>query len=166
MPCPSDPFRRNAMLYHGLVVMLAGLLAVSGAGAPSQELPEAAKKEIKALEGRWGVVKVVFFDRESIHDPDDRLIFAFKGNTIDFAKSGAGVIVELDSGTDPKCLDFKLLKGFGVLKKDATYESAYKIDGDTLTWAVHVGREKNRPLTFDTPADAGTLVIVLTRVKE
>jgi uncharacterized protein (TIGR03067 family) len=133
---------------------------------PPKELPEAAKKESKALEGKWGVVKVVFSDREAIHDVEDRLIFTFKSNTIDFAESGSGVIVELDPATNPKCLDFKLLKGFGVLKKDSTYESVYKIDGDTLTWAVRIGREKNRPVNFDKPTDAGTIVIVLDRVKK
>ncbi len=154
------------MPYHGPVVLLAGMLAVFGPVALPAELPEASKKELKALEGKWGVAKVVFSDREAIHDPDDRLIFTFEGNTIDFAKSGSGVIVALDPGTVPKCMDFELHKEFGVLKKGTTYESTYKIDGDRLTWAVHVGREKNRPLTFDKPADASTLVIVLDRVKE
>jgi uncharacterized protein (TIGR03067 family) len=154
------------MLYHGSVVVLAGLLAALGPVASSKELSEGAKKELKALEGKWEVVKVIFSDREAIHDEENRLIFTFKGNSIDFAKSGLGIIVELDPSTDPKCLDFKLLKEFGVLRKGSTYESIYRIDSDTLTWAVHVGREKNRPLTFDKPTDAKTMVIVLNRVKE
>ena len=136
-------------------------------GNEPKELPDAAKKELKALEGKWSVEKVVHSDRETTPgDDDDKLIFSFKGSTIDFAEFASGVIVELDPTTEFKCLDFKMLKEFGVLKKGTTYESIYKLDGDTLTWAVHVGREKSRPVTLDKPTDAGTLVIVLTRVKE
>jgi uncharacterized protein (TIGR03067 family) len=147
--------------------LVGGLVVVPSLfGAAPKELPEGAQKELKALEGKWRVVKVVFSDREAVHDEDSDLVFSFKGSAIDFAKSGSGVVVALDAATDPRCLDFKMLKGFGVLKEGATYESVYKRDGDTLSWAVHVGREKNRPVTFEKPADPGTLVIVMSRVNE
>ena len=94
------------------------------------------------------------------------MIFEFKGNTIDFAKSSSGVVVDLDPASNPKCLDFRPLKGFGVFKKGLIFESVYKLDGDTLTWAVHIGRERNRPISFDKPTDAGAIVIVLNRVRE
>jgi hypothetical protein len=67
---------------------------------------------------------------------------------------------------DPKWLDFTVPMGFGVLKKGSIYESIYKRDGETLTWAVYVGRGKNRPLAFNRPTDAGVMVMVLTRAKE
>jgi uncharacterized protein (TIGR03067 family) len=154
---------------HAFITALVGGLVVVASlfGAPPKELPDAARKELKALDGKWRVTKVVFSDREAIHDEDDNgLVFSFKEGAIDFAESGSGVVVELDPATDPRCLDFKTLKGFGVLKEGSTYESIYKLDGDALTWAVHVGREKNRPVTFDKPTDPGTLVIVLNRVKD
>jgi uncharacterized protein (TIGR03067 family) len=154
--------------WHASVPALVGGLVVvtSLLGDPPQELPEAAKKELKALDGKWRVVKVVFSDREALHEEEDGLIFSFNGRAIDFAKSGSGVVVALDPETDPKCLDFKTLKEFGVLRAGSTYESVYKLNGDTLTWAVHVGREKNRPVSLDKPTDPGTLVIVLSRVKK
>ena len=72
----------------------------------------------------------------------------------------------MDSATDPKCLDFKARVGSGLFKKGSTYESVYKLDGDTLTWAVYTGRGKNRPTAFDRPTDAGVKVLALNRIKE
>jgi uncharacterized protein (TIGR03067 family) len=147
--------------------VLAALLALSLAAPtePPKELP-AAQKELKALEGKWQIVRMLFSDRE-VPDHDDGEVFEFKGHAIDIAGgSGAGGVVELDPETDPKCLDFKTSKGFGVLKKGVTFESSYKIDGDTLTWAVYVGRGKYRPTTLDKPTVEGVMVMVLKRVKE
>ena len=150
------------MLDHGPVVVLAGLLAGSGPVAPTKELPEAAKNELRALEGKWRVVKFLHSDRESTPGTgEDEVTVEFKGGTIDFAGSATGVVVELDPATDPKCLDFK-----GLYKKDTIYESVYKRDGDTLTWAVYHGRGKSRPVSFDKPTDAGVMVMVLNRVKD
>jgi uncharacterized protein (TIGR03067 family) len=148
--------------------VLATLLALSLAAPaePPKELPVAAKKELKALEGKWRILMVRHPDREAPRD-DDGEVFEFKGHAIDFADgSGAGEVVELDPETDPKCLDFKMSKGFGVLKTGATFESSFELDGDTLTWAVYVGRGKYRPTTLDKPAVEGVMVVVLKRVKE
>jgi uncharacterized protein (TIGR03067 family) len=158
---------RSAMLYHGRVIVLTGFLAVSGLQAPSKGLPEPAKKELKALEGKWRVVKFVHSDRETTPGMgEDEVTVEFNGYTIDFAGSAAGVVAELDPTTDPKCLDFKARVGSGVFTTGSTYESVYKLDGNTLTWAVYTGRGKNRPVTLDKPTDAGVMVLELTRVKE
>ncbi len=155
------------MLYGGSVVVLTGLLAAAGLAAPSKELPEAAKKELKALSGKWRVVKFLHSDRETIPGTgEDAVIVEFKGNTIDFAKAATGVIDDLDQATNPKCLDFKARVGSGAFKKGSTYESVYKLDGDRLTWAVYIGRGKTRPTSLDKPTDAGVMVMVLNRVKE
>lgn len=154
------------MLYHGSVVLLAGLLAALGPAVPSKELSEEAKKELKGLEGKWRVVKFLHADRETTPEAGEDVVVEFKGNTIDFAGAATGAVVALDPATDPKCLDFKTPMGSGVFKADATYESVYRLDGDTLSWAVYHGREKNRPVSFDTPTDAGVMVIVLSRVKQ
>src|SRR5262245_29395305 len=150
------------MSYHGSVVVLAALFAVAGPMSPQKELPEAARKELKALEGKWRVVKFLHSDRETTPGTgDDEVVVEFKGNTIDFAGSATGVVVDLDPTTDPKCLDFK-----GLYQKDAIYESVFKRDGDNLTWAVYHGRGKSRPTAFDKPTDPKLMVIVLRRVKE
>src|SRR5262245_19730247 len=109
------------MLYHGWVVLLAALSAALGPTTLSSELPEAARKEMKALQGQWRVVKCVHSDRETIAGEDDgAIIVEFKGNTIDFDSVASGTIAELDPATDPKCLDFKTPTGSGVFKPGST----------------------------------------------
>ena len=151
--------------------MLAIILGIMGVlpipANPPKELSEAARKELKTLEGKWRVVKFLHFDRETTPEADGYdVIVEFKGNTIDFNKSATGVVIELDPATDPKCLDFKVPVGSGVFKNGSTYESVYKLDGDTLTWAVYTGRGKSRPTAFDKPTEAGAMVLVLNRVKD
>jgi uncharacterized protein (TIGR03067 family) len=145
-----------------LAMVLGVAIAPMLADAPN-DLSGEAKLELKTLEGSWRIVKILFSDREAT---PDGLVFAIKGDTIDFDRSATGAVVALDSATDPKCLDFKMRVEFGVLKKDSTYESVFKRDGDTLTWAFYYGRGKNRPTAFDKPTDPKAMVIVLNRVKE
>jgi uncharacterized protein (TIGR03067 family) len=152
------------------VLRLAVVVCVTGTAPalanPPEDLPVAAKKELKVLEGKWRVVKFQYSDHETTPDGDE-VVVEFKGGAIDFAKSAAGAVVMLDPGTDPKCLDFKVSVGSGVFKKDTTYESVYKLDGDTLSWAVHIGREgKNRPSAFDKPKNSEVMVMVLNLAKE
>jgi uncharacterized protein (TIGR03067 family) len=157
----SNHLRRSAMPNYGSVAVLAGLLAASGPAAPSKELPEAAKQELKALEGKWRVVRFLHSDRETTPgEGDEAVVVEFRGDTIDFDGSATGVVVGLDPTTDPRCLDFK-----GLYKKDTIYESVYKRDGDTLTWAAYLGQGKSGPTAFDKPTDPGVMVIVLGRVK-
>jgi uncharacterized protein (TIGR03067 family) len=150
------------------VFLLAVGIGVVGpilADAP-KELPKGAKQALQALRGKWRVVKLLHADRETTPGRGDvERVIEFKGRTIDFAGSAAGVVVALDPTTDPKCLDFKARVGSGVFKKGSTYGSVYKLDGRTLTWAVYVGRGKNRPVAFDKPKVAGVMVMVLDRVK-
>jgi uncharacterized protein (TIGR03067 family) len=134
---------------------------------PPKELSSAAKGQLKLLEGKWRVERFLFSDRETIPETeDDAPIVAFKDGTIDFNGSVAATVFELDPSTNPKCFDFKAVTGAGLFRKGTVYESVYKLDGDTLTWAVYTGRGKNRPVVFDKPTDDGFVVMVLNRVKE
>jgi uncharacterized protein (TIGR03067 family) len=155
------------MLYQGPVVLLAGLLVTSGSAVPSKELSEAAKKELKALEGKWRAVRFIHFDRETApRTDDDPFLVTVTGGKIDFAGVAAAAVADLDPTSDPKCLDFKVGVASGILKADSMYESVYKRDGNTLTWAFYYGWGKSRPSGLDKPADPGLMVMVLNRVKE
>jgi uncharacterized protein (TIGR03067 family) len=137
---------------------VVALAIALGIGGPPDKLPE---KELKAVEGKWAVEKFIHPDREIT---PDGVTVVFKGGAIDFDKSAPGEVVEVDGVTDPKCLDFKIKTGSGALKEGAAYESVYKVDGDTLTWAVYLGKGKNRPAGFDKQDEV--MVMVLKRLKE
>jgi uncharacterized protein (TIGR03067 family) len=139
-----------------VLAIVLGILAPTLADPP-KKLPS---KELKAIEGKWTVVKFIHSDRETT---PDEVTVEFKAGTINFAQAAAGEVVELEPTTDPKCLDFKIKTGSGALKEGAAYESIYKLDGDTLTWAVYLGKGKNRPAGFE--KHDGVLIMVLKRVK-
>jgi uncharacterized protein (TIGR03067 family) len=171
--------RRPLALCSALAALLALAAAppsrraepVAAAGPALADTPKGlagpARRELKALEGRWRVVRFLHADRETTPGTGaEAVVVTFKGDAIDFNGSAKGAIVALDPATDPKCLDFEAQVGSGVFKKGSTYESVYKRDGDKLTWAVYHGREKNRPTSLDKPTDPGVMVMVIARVKE
>ena len=50
--------------------------------------------------------------------------------------------------------------------KDTVYESIFKINGDTLTLAIHIGATKQRPTKFESVKDSGVVVVTLKREKQ
>jgi len=157
------------MRTNGLVLAVAvAVVAISAAGAdPPKELSAEAKRELKALGGKWRAVKFLHADRETVPGTDDdSFVITITGGKIDLAGVATAEVIDLDPATDPKCLDFKAGMGSGVLKASAVYESVYKRDGDTLTWAFYHGQGKSRPTSLDKPTDPALMVMVLSRVKE
>ena len=132
-----------------------------------KELPEAAQKELKKLEGTWKVVK--FGDSNGEYEATKRDWFwAFKGVVVTLAFGQAEdetlKIEALDPGSDPKCID---LIESTKRQPDRTLEGVFKIDGDTLQIALYVPKDgKQRPVGFDKPSDRQTVVWTLKRAKE
>lgn len=144
-----------------------GMAVTSAPAGPPKELSGKAKRELKAMEGKWRAMKFLHADRETVPGTtDDAFIVTIAGGKIDFAGVAAAAITDLDPTTDPKCLDFKVREDSGVLKENSVYESVYKRDGDKLTWAFFHGRGKSRPTGLDKPTVPGLMVMVLTRVRE
>lgn len=131
------------------------------------KLSDDAKKELKKFDGKWTVVKEVL--TAGTNEPPmfngKEIVVEFKNGKMVFGELELFEIAAVDPAADPKCLDVKALGDFGALKKGTTYESIYKFDGDTLTWAGYAGEGKKRPGTFDKPTDPLTGVLVLKRVK-
>ena len=95
--------------------------------AALKDLPEPAKKELTVLKGKWSIVKFLHHDRETAPGKgENAVIVEFKGNTIDFGGAAAGVLIDFDPATDPKCFDFKVRKESGVFRRARLYESIYK----------------------------------------
>ena len=77
-----------------------------------KELPEAARKELKKLEGNWNFVKGVSSKGEGMAEGKLRdFILEFKGNRMCFQLGDETKetlqIAAIDPGTDPKCIDLQ-----------------------------------------------------------
>lgn len=146
--------------------MVSVLLLVPATEPPKQkELSDAAKKELTKLQGKWQAEKVNAGGTEET-PPESAGRLEFKGRKILLAGKTLAEVADLDPSTKPKCLDFKVVMQKGELQAGTVYESVYKLDGDTLTWAVYIGAGSKRPANFDPPTEAGFVLVVLKRVKE
>jgi uncharacterized protein (TIGR03067 family) len=146
------------------------LLVLSAPADPpkekEKELPEAAKKELKKLEGKWQMVSFVTSQGEA--DVKDREAFAvFSGVEMTLSagvKKEAIRVTAIDATTDPKCIDLAEPRAD---KTERILEGVFKIDGDTLQLAFAIPKDgKIRPTSFDKPTDQRVLVWTFKRVKE
>jgi uncharacterized protein (TIGR03067 family) len=146
---------------------LAVVLAAPAADPVPKFTPE-AQKELKKLEGKWRVAKVVGADGE-IDTKDRELFFTFEGNKLEMSAGDKDTkenydITALDPATDPRCIDLSEKRAG---RPDRTVEGVFKIDGDTLRFAFAIPRgEKQRPVGFDKPTDPRIIVFTLKRVKD
>lgn len=149
--------------------MFAALVSLSLVVATVEEpkLSDEAKKDLKKLEGKWKAVKAVTNGNEEtpMMDGND-VIIEFKGHKLLLNDKEVMEVAALDPSTDPKILDIKALADMGGLRKDTVLEAIYKLDGDTLMLAVHIGETKKRPDKFESPKDSGVVVVTLKREKK
>lgn len=132
--------------------------------APAEApLPKAAQKELRALQGKWEVVRLATKDHEGDLDEGERYVLELKGRKWIFDGAVKAEITAIDPSTDPTCLDMKSLeKG----DKGTVREAVYQIKGDTLRIALYQGKGEQRPTGFDKPTSSGTIVVTLKRLKE
>jgi uncharacterized protein (TIGR03067 family) len=151
--------------------MLATLvaLALAAPAAPEEkpkELTAAAKKELKALEGKWKPTKLTI-DGNDVPAPDgDEGQIEFKGRKFLLGGKDFFDIVSVDPSTDPKLIDFKGLADMGDISKDTVYEAIYKLEKDTLTIALYFGAGQKRPTKFESEKDAKVALVTLEREKK
>src|SRR4029079_944605 len=101
--------------------MFASLLALSFAAAPleekQKELPEAAKKDLKKLEGKRKAAKGVVNGNEE--GGDKEVFVEFKGRKITVTDDGKEMeffeVATLDPSTTPKLIDLKALQDMGPI---------------------------------------------------
>lgn len=140
--------------------LLSCLLVFSADAGPFNE---AAKKELKILEGDWVFERLEANGKK--HKPEDgeRAGLAIKGTKCSFQPTGEEAeIAALDPSCDPKLIDLKSIKAG---RQAFIREGIYKLDGDTLTMVLYQGQDKKRPTSFDTPTEAGTVLFVFKRAK-
>jgi uncharacterized protein (TIGR03067 family) len=129
----------------------------------AEGLNEEAKKELKLLQGDWAIHRIELRNETQNPQEKDRQILTIKESKFILDGQEKSEIVQLDPSTKPKSID---IKNLDPTVEDAVYEGIYKLEGDTLTISIHLGKEKKRPTTFDTPTEEGTILVTLKRVKK
>jgi uncharacterized protein (TIGR03067 family) len=126
-------------------------------------LSDAAKKELKKLEGEW-IVKSVETSEGKQDLGDELSVLTIAGSKLSFFPTKEeGEVVALDTTANPKTLDIKVVrKG----REDRVAEAIYKIDGDTLVYCIYQGKDKLRPTSFDKPTNDKTIIFTCTRAKK
>jgi uncharacterized protein (TIGR03067 family) len=151
-----------AMIEYAALVLLAVI--------PSP-FSEVAKKELKALAGEWEYVKADAKNETiDIAATKPHFLTIVDGKWEVRAKGEErvrerAVIVALDTSTDPKIMDLRSVPS-DPQREWTVIECVYKIDGDTLTIAMYMGRDKKRPVSFDASKETETIVWTLKRVKK
>jgi uncharacterized protein (TIGR03067 family) len=142
-----------------------GLMVVVGVGAGiSAAQDDAAKKDLKALQGTWIIAALEVNGMEVPADKlegtvltlkDDRYTVKIKDKVINTA------VIELDPKKDPKELNMTPQEGAA---KDKLHKAIYKIEGDTFKMARGLNPEHDRPKEFATWP--GTNYFVITWKKQ
>ncbi|HEY1188471.1 MAG TPA: TIGR03067 domain-containing protein [Gemmata sp.] len=129
------------------------------------DLNEAAKKELKAVEGDWIVVSWVVNGEARELPADEQVPVTIQGTKFSFGKFGDGEITSLDPSTDPKILDFKMLR---KPPSGVTNEAIFKVEKEALVVVVYLGEGNNRPTRFDAAEkkDSNNAKLVLKRTKK
>lgn len=126
---------------------------------------EAAKKDLKALQGTWTVVAA-----EHDGDPLDRIVggvMVVKDSSFHIkTKSGTELKGDLilNPAKAPKHLDYVHQEG---PLRDKKWEGVYELKGDTLKICyAEADSEKERPTEFKTRKDSKLLFLELKREKK
>ena len=152
--------------------MFAAILALSFAAAPPEEkekpLPEAARKDLKKLEGKWKAVKASVNGNEE--GGDKEIFVEFKGRKITVTDDGKELeffeVATLDPSTTPKLIDLKALQDMGPITKGTVYEAIYKVDGDDMSLAIYFGEGRKRPEKFESEKDSLVAAVTFKREKK
>lgn len=158
-------FRRAALAAALGVAWSAPFLAlpVFAAEEPAKSsAAEPAKADIDLLQGSWRIAELEISGQKNSPTGDDARIEFSK----DRLKSGKGAelfVVKLESGTNPKLIDFERIEGSEATQ---SLEGIYKLEGDKLTICVSIGEGvRVRPTEFTGKQDSGCALVVLERIK-
>ncbi len=143
---------------------MSAMLVLSFAILGADPMLEPAQQELKHLQGKWVVLRFERYGKKlELKEGDPELGLEIKGNKWIFTGQEKGEIDALDPKTDPKCLDIKSVEDG---RKGQVDEAIYRIDGATLVVCLHQGKDKQRPIRFETTAEQpDTILMVARRLK-
>jgi uncharacterized protein (TIGR03067 family) len=141
-------------MFKQLAIVAVALLAIGADEPRKTELNEAARKELKALEGDWVLQRIETKDGKDELADGESFILTIDGTKCTFGTIQEAVIVALDPSANPKLLDLKTVrKG----REDSVGEAIYKVDKDMLVICIYQGKDKKRPNSLDKPTDGDAL---------
>jgi uncharacterized protein (TIGR03067 family) len=142
-----------------LGTLLAGLVLVATVRAGE----DAAKEELKKLNGTWIVVALEKDGEKQVKElklqltlKDGDYTVKIDGKVIDTGTA------KVDPTKKPKTVDIVPSQGEN---KGKAIQGIYEVDGDTFRECLDV-QGKGRPTAFATKADSGQVLIVYKRAKE
>jgi uncharacterized protein (TIGR03067 family) len=144
------------MLAPTLILAAAGMLAV----APAPD--EKEKKDQDKMQGTWSVQTITRGGKDMPADEAAKMKLVIDGEkftpTISGKADEGDSTFKLDPAKKPATIDV-------TDKKGEVVPGIYKIDGDVLTIAAHLGG-KERPTEFAAPANTDIVLMVLKRDKK
>jgi uncharacterized protein (TIGR03067 family) len=145
-----------------LLVLVAGV--VVAADAPK----DAAKADLKKMQGTWQAVQVTYNGKEHPGLTGGKLKFVIKGDVVTveaearLKKEYAKLKFTLDPSTKPGSLDIGVLGGS---QKGSNFEGLYELKGDELKFCAKI-LGMDRPTKFASPAGQSIALVVLKRDKK
>ena len=143
-----------------LAVLALGLLLA----ADDKDQADAAKKDLKALEGTWKAVKGEEGGKDVAAGEIRKYELAIKGDKYTLRVNGEEQeqgTLKLDPSKKPKAVDLKITKGEDVGKDQY---AVYQVEGDKFMLCfAPVG--KDRPKQLKTEAGSEQTLIVFERMK-
>jgi uncharacterized protein (TIGR03067 family) len=128
------------MLKRTMLILTAGLLL--GAG----EANDAAKAELKKLQGAWKVVALDIAGKPLPADKAEGMQIVFKDHDMTISsKDGKGntMRVNLDPTKKPKAIDLLITRG----DEKITWKCIYSLDGDTFKFVMPLAPTKGQKAT-------------------
>jgi uncharacterized protein (TIGR03067 family) len=139
-------------------VLVAALVAAGTVGAG-----DAAKEELKRLQGTWKVLKMQQDGKPAPAEMVEKTQVVFTGDKVTVTISGERdevATITVDPSKNPATVDICPEKEKGVIK------GIYKLVKNQLTVCFAKDPKRPRPKEFSSTEEAGTGLIVLERVKK
>ena len=167
----SAEFQSEVVMCRCVMLVLVSVLAVAASGfADDKPKDEAAKEEMKKLQGTWQVTKSIGqSEKPAPADEIKEFTFEFKGNAVTVRKrkddDGKEMKYTLDPSKKPKWFDLPE----GGADGDVA-EGIYNLDGDELTICIISGMRNDtpspRPTEFKASKPNKYTLFVLKRAKK
>jgi uncharacterized protein (TIGR03067 family) len=166
-------------MHWAAALVLTGTLAYPAALMRADDTDEAAKKELKSLEGVWRVKKVDVNGTEIPAEAHESVRWTIKGDQVevtdDFSEEPTVLKLVISVAVSPKQFDTtmttvgkskKVINNSAEALRDKTIPGIYSRDGDTLTVCSRDPEKLDDSRPNELKAGEGVVLLVLERVKE